>query len=272
MLTRDLDYFLDLKRVSFDKCECYIHEDHRLDLPLIHLAQQERKLSKPCTMVFLNTHDDTFEPGCIDEATKMREEGIGLEELVFFCQDRLSDHDWIKAGMELGLISDVVIFGMDTISLSDRHRRYIDIQGNIHRIEMAGYLGNELILGENMVEGFETSRYFDLWDILQCQPVSKKGLSFLGSPGHIFLDIDLDYFDIVWKNYQVPWPDELFVKEFLSTSEYIWNQGWTGKMFLNQLIDHAGALTIVRNSEDEEMTENIMRKVNHYLFDNRLFF
>jgi len=88
------------------------------------------------------------------------------------------------------------------------------------------------------------------------------------------LDLDLDCFIVRWRNYyRFPWPDEVFEKEFLAPSSYQTTLEWTGKGFLNGLVNKASLLTIAREpyccGSKTKATE-ILGKVNHFLFDDKL--
>jgi hypothetical protein len=56
---------------------------------------------------------------------------------------RKIDDDWIKAGMELGLIDNVVLWGVDFEHRTDENM-YSDAIGRFHEIYTIGALNNEL--------------------------------------------------------------------------------------------------------------------------------
>ena len=66
-----------------------------------------------------------------------------MNDLIALCDNSLcsNDDDWLKAGMELGLIRNAVIFGVrEPISLSERFQDYSDNRGNNHFIAILGNL------------------------------------------------------------------------------------------------------------------------------------
>ena len=271
----DLKTIDNLRKISFEKCECFLHEDHRWVLPIIHYAQEKGTLSKPCTIIIFDAHHDAKAPTCIDEIRRVRESGILLEDLICLCRDKLSclDDDWVKTGMKLGLIGDAVIFGVEDRRNSDCLKRFKDHRGNIHRIELAGLPGGELEYQGSLSDLAQRNGLSELWSILEWQHTPKKGFTFAEDATRILLDIDLDCFVVRWKGYRFPWPDEVFEKEFLSPSECDSTKEWTGKRFFNALVSRAALVTIARESKccgGDKKADQILSKVNHFLFDDKL--
>ncbi|HZK11173.1 MAG TPA: hypothetical protein VFD10_02290, partial [Atribacterota bacterium] len=51
----------ELRQVSFDERECFLHKEHRWILPIIFYNQQKKILPHPCTLVTFDAHHDTLE-------------------------------------------------------------------------------------------------------------------------------------------------------------------------------------------------------------------
>jgi len=272
----DLKRIDNLKKVSFEKCECFLHENHRWVLPIIHYAQERGTLPKPCTLVMFDAHHDAKRPSCIEEICRIRKAGITIKNLICLCKDKLCRHDgdWVKAAMELGLIDDAVIFGVEDRWSSNRLKSFKDHRGDRHRVELLGLPRLELepqgSLSDIAQEGF-----YELWNILDWQCISNEGFTFAKCAKKILLDFDLDCFVINWRDYLFPWPDEVFEKEFFTPSTHWSTEGWTGKKLLDELVSRAALLTIARESKscgNGEKADQILGKVNHFLFDDKLSF
>lgn len=271
----DLRTIDNLREVSFEKCECFLHENHRWVLPIIHYAQERGTLSKPCTLVMFDAHHDTMDPGCIDEIRRIRESGIVLENLIRLCRDKLSlqNDDWVKTGMELGLIGDAVIFGVEKMWDRDRLKKFEDHRGDMHRIELAGLPSRELKYKGSLSNLVKSESHSELWNLLEWHHIPNKRFAFARDAKKILLDFDLDCFVIRWKGYLFPWRDEVFEKEFLTPSKHFSTKEWTGKRFLDALVNRAALLTIARESEycgGNKKADQILSKINHFLFDGKL--
>ncbi len=275
----NLEEIDELRQVSLGERECFLHKEHRWVLPIIFYNQQEKTLPHPCTLVTFDAHHDTLDPtcSCKEDILRIKKAGITFDEIVHLCQEKLSkrNDDWIKVGMELGLIDDAVIFWAGDATNNgnlENLKEYKDQQGNIHKIKLLGLPGSEL---KHQGDLSDTSRWeslSELWKILGWQCNSR--FSFVENERKILLDLDLDFFIVKWKScYRFPWPDEVFKKEFLVQSKYQTTMGWTGKKFVGSLVKMAALLTIAREPYccgDDTKANQVLSKVNHFLFDNKL--
>lgn len=275
----DLEEIDELRQVSFGKSDCLLHKEHRWVLPIIFYKQQKKILPHPCTLVTFDAHQDTLDPSCSckEDILRIRKSGITFNEIVHLCQEKLRkcNDDWIKAGMELGLISDAVIFWAGeepNIGNLENLKEYKDLQKNIHKIKLLGLPGTELKCQGDLSDTARWGGLSELWKILGWQYNSR--FSFAEDERKILLDFDLDFFIVRWKGcYRFPWPAEVFKKEFLVQSKYQTTLGWTGKDFLDGLVSRAALLTIAREPYccgNNTKANQVLGKVNHYLFDNKL--
>ena len=271
----DLKIIDNLRELPFEKCECFLHENHRWVLPIINYAQERGILFKPCKLVMFDAHHDAIEPSCIDEIRRVRESGTGLKDLVCLCRDKLRhlNDDWVTAGMELGLIGDAVIFGVENTRNHTLPKSFVDHCNNRHRIELMGLPGKELKYQGSLSDLTKSTILSEVWRILEWQYTKDTGFKFARAASKILLDFDLDCFVIRWRDYLFPWPDEIFEREFFTPSDYFSTKGWTGKRFLDELVSRAALLTIAREPQccgGDEKASQILRKVNGFLFDNNI--
>ena len=266
----------ELQQVSFNERECFLHKEHRWVLPIIFYNQQKKILPHPCTLVTFDAHHDTLDPtcSCKEDILRIKKAGITFDEIVQLCQEKLrkSNDDWIKAGMELGLIDDTVIFWAGDELNSGNLKEYKDQQGSIHKIKLLGLPGTELKCQGDLSDTARWESLSELWKILGWQYNSQ--FSFAEDERKILLDLDLDCFIVRWKGcYRFPWPDEVFEKEFLNSSKYQSGSLWSGKDFLNGLMNKAALITIAKEPYfcgGKIKANQVLGKVNHFLFDNKL--
>jgi len=265
-----LDNLID---ISFGDHKCYLHDLHRWTVPIVALGQQSGLLPKPCTLVTFDRHDDTLPPyeNCLAQIKQLRLKGFDIDDLLFLSRELdekefawqvlspLND-DWITAGMELGLIDDVVSFGADCYD--DRSEVYTDHCGELHYLERIESLpGSSLNRELGNIYANQT-----LLQILGWQPNN----GFTGDKNFL-LDIDLDCFTFEHDGVYSLWETEHYESEFIR--DFYDNIGWTGQRFIHDLIDKSGLITIAREPEHCGSWENsntVLQMVNSYLFSNRL--
>ena len=85
-------------------------------------------------------HHDSVDSHCLSEIRAIRNK-LTVDGLVHLCERHLgrNDDDWLKAGMELGIFGDVVIFGVNNMFDRATFRQYRDHLGLAHTIEMVGW-------------------------------------------------------------------------------------------------------------------------------------
>lgn len=252
-----------------------LHDDHRWLLPIAHAAQEQGLLPKPCTLVMFDLHHDADDPHCLPELHSARE-SLTADAVVRLCGQSLStnDDDWLKAGMELGMFEDAVIFGVENTSNRDRYRTYLDNLGQEHMIVMLGRPRSELAYQGSLSDWFRRRALEPIWDLLGWQ-VLHQVFEVLPDQPRILLSIDLDYFAVQWEGYTFPWPDEVFKNEFLAVSGHWSTHGWTGKAFVQGLVKKAGLVGICRESActgGPEKSRLCLSKLDEYVFDGDLGF
>ena len=271
----DLKEIDELRQISFGEHKCFLHKEHRWVLPIIFYNQQKKILPHPCTLVMFDAHKDTLDPSCSckEDILRIRKSGITFNEIINLCQEKLrkSNGDWVKAGMELDLIDDVVIFGVENGVSSGNIEKYEDQQGNAHKIKLLGLPREELDDRGDLSDIIRSEALSEFWKILGWQ--YNHQFSFVKDRKKILLDFDLDCFMVHWRGYKFPWPEEVFKKEFLAPLNHRTMSGWKGKDFIKGLINKAAIVTIAREPDfcgGETKATEILGKVNLFLFDDML--
>src|SRR5208282_4294347 len=202
-----------LEELLFSKCKCFLHDNHRWVLPIIYFAQNEGLLPSPCNIVMFDYHRDDLTPLSVTEIRSVCVKGLSMDSLIFLCENGLSpkNDDWLKAGMELGMIAHAALFGHE----NGRKclEEYKDSIGTPHHI---AYLGLPL---EEMDKG-KLDDPFTCDHIDQIFEIMGLTIDCNGTGETILLDIDLDYFKVdifLGSNtYAIPWPIEAFNDQFLT--------------------------------------------------------
>ena len=159
-----------------------LHEDHRWVLPMIFEAQEQGRIPRPVKVILFDRHTDAAEPIAFDPFP------LTHAALMHFCEHSLSPHDddWIVAGMRLGLLDDVFIFGVD------------DRMGDLPKA-----VGDHVIMGR-----FQLPAHLPA-DI---SARARAHLDWAETP--ILLDIDLDCFAYAYREQVLAWTGEIFDRQF----------------------------------------------------------
>ena len=267
----------DLKTGDLHGIPVYLHTEHRWTLPLLREAQEKQRVPCPCHLIVFDRHHDAVAPTCLPELRTIRARGSKTSELVDLCEHHLRtlDDDWIKAAMELGLVDDAMVFGVETRDLSRDECTFEDHTGVAHQIVLTRLPGDELGYQGDLSDVARREEMGHLWDVLGWSSKSGKGFSFSPTTDKAYLTIDLDCFVVSWKEYLFPWPEEVYRDKFIRPSDYPPTREWTGKRFFDGLLERAGVVDIAREPSccgGEAKSRMVLDDVNRHLFDGRLSF
>lgn len=136
-----------------------------------------------------------------------------MNGLIELCRHdlRALDDDWIKAGMELGLITDAVVFGVH--DQTDARRAGVgpltDHTGQTHRFFALRLPRSELMHQGRLSDLAYATEYRDIWEALNWDS-GAGGFAFRQTDQALFLTLDLDCFAVSWRDYLFPWPGQVY--------------------------------------------------------------
>lgn len=212
----------NLRRITDLGMNAFIHEDHRWLLPLLAYQQSTGQVTKPITLVMFDAHHDACDPNDIDAVTAHQPSSVTPDQVFDVCQDSLSknDDDWVKAGMQLGLIKDAIIFGVTYHAPTVNPEVYKDSQGGDHLIWVSTSLpSSQLEYQGGLSDHVKYETHQVLWDALDWK--RQNGVfNFADDAAPILLDLDLDCFSTRSNNVTFAWPDKIYEAEFETVSEY----------------------------------------------------
>lgn len=247
-----------------------VFRDHRWTLPAIFAAAEAGLLTLPVTVVSFDRHRDSLAPADPALLAAFRNNG-GMEDLTALVRDVLSprDDDWITAGMELGIISDVVQFAVDDLRAEETAETYTDATGTIHRLFRLGRPGGELSWKGALADHAHPSAAAGLWDTLGWDAMSRS----LRPPGGLVLDIDLDAFTFSWERYTFPYTPEIWEGEYLRPVQSAAEGAYTAADFVRTLAVEAALVTIATEPGfcgGAANARGILEDANRHLFGGAL--
>lgn len=252
-----------------------LYDHHRWVLPVACEAQRAGLLPIPCTIVTFDRHHDTREPPqeLRTELARVRSAGCRVADVVAVAGSRLStiNDDWLLAGMDIGLIGNAVIVGVERSW--DAPEEFQESDGTTHRIFLSSLPREALGYQGDLSDLARREALKPLWDTLGWGRVPGGQFGFTELANPILLDFDLDCFTLTWRGYVLPWPDEVFRKEFTEPSQQWGTIGLTGKDFIVGLLRKAGVVTIAREPVccgGMDKAIQVLASLDRYLLDGVL--
>jgi hypothetical protein len=260
---------------SFRGVPVVAHEDDRWIIPAVAAASGSARLGLPVQLVSLDRHHDAcvLRKG-LGEIPRVRGAGLPDADLLRVVDSHLSsnDDDWIKAGMELGVFGDVIVWGVDPNGPSfDDEAEYRDHLGQPHKLFVECSLPDgQLEFQGSLCDAVRRDELEPYWDALGWE-VSSRRLGFNDLRHQLVVNIDLDCFAISWQGFTLPWPEEVWEARFNSPSTYSGTKGMTGGNVLRALVGRASLITIARElgyTGGREKGRRIYDELKHYLFED----
>lgn len=246
-----------------------VFRDHRWTLPVVHIAVEQGLVATPVPIVMFDRHRDSLPSAVTGAIREYRTAGTldGIISLTACLSPR--DDDWIIAGMEAGLISDVVQFRSerDDLGTITCHR---DASGKLHRIFHLGLPGRELSYKGALADPEHEAASEGLWEVMGWNP--RTGAMERKTGGFV-LDIDLDFFTISWETYTIPFPEEVYRGEFFEPRESPNHAEYPPVTLIRALSGAAGVITVACEPDfcgGERNARRILEDVNRYIFESAL--
>lgn len=207
-------------------------------------------------VVYFDYHADADPPppGTANIRQQFRNQLPGEREFWQYVEWELSttDSDWLKAGMDLGLIRDAILIGgADTALANNLDNSYTDVANQAHHIYNVGHVWDGLGDHGWLMDAIRTAQLQPIWDILGWGQVGGQ-YRFLDDRDDMLpfvLDFDLDCFTLYGAVGHVPWPSYKFTEMMTMTFDHghVAADFRPGD-FLQRLSGYAEFLTIARES------------------------
>lgn len=263
------------KKIDGLPIESYIHRDHRYCLvPAFYKSISPD--FEPMTLIGFDFHHDT----CVPTPAALKKMSLlkntkNIDDFIDFVKNDLgsNDDDWIIAGMELGLIDDAVIFGINQDTPSSRDN-YVDSQNRSHKIIQTSSVPGQMFGYQDALSDISRKKASnDLWDTIGWQLDEKSKKFVLNMNKKFWINIDLDCFIMSWQDYIFPWKEVVFRDRFIKDTSYGAAEGWTGKKFTDEIIKNSKLLTICTEPEccgGRLNSATILKRLNQYMFNKKL--
>ncbi len=255
----------------------FIHKDHRWVLPVLAYAQIHGLVQTPALLAVFDYHTDFAQPFLSstkggEAVTRDFRANPTVELAIRICDEYLDklDGDWVSSGMELGIISDAIVFGSRAGHWADRHHGevYKDMLQEDHFFWSLplprAALSHQGVLADHH------NKPTGLWEMLGWSPTTGLGIK----RGHLILDFDLDVFvchNELGPNF--PWPESTFAHQFPQEDAGQLASTIAVSSFMNQLVEHSSIITVAREPQycgSDYNCDAIFKMVNQYVFRRTL--
>ena len=261
-------------RQENDDRRIVVYDDHRTILDVLYFAIQEGHFGGDITnIISFDRHDDSVDllPKKKQKAKAVRKSCMARrneEKMWQFIEFELSglDDDWVRAGMELGLIKHYIGFGhksIDAGNIDQGYENYRTHDKSIHHLYSNGHLSFEM--GSRGVIGDESYSWQHkrscLLDDLQFHSWrfdSERIVPFV-------FDIDLDCFATDCEDYLIAWPESIFAERY--------EKNLRVRSFIRNLITRSSLITICREPGccgGIGEANRILELLDYYWFDGAL--
>lgn len=264
-----------LRRENDDR-RIILYDDHRTILNVLYVAMHEGLFGEEIpNVISFDRHDDA-----VRLTSKKKQQIKALKKSCFpnrndkriwqFTEFELSvlDDDWVRAGMELGVIKHYIGFEHkeeDAINVDSGYESYKSLDKQIHHIYSNGHLDWELgsrgVIGD--VRYGYAQKHADIINDLQFH----NGLFEDDTVAPFVFDIDLDCFTDKIEDHRIAWPDSIFLEH------YHFQKNPEAYMFIKKLLSRSSLITICREPEfcgGVGESNRILELLDYYWFDGVL--
>lgn len=272
----DLSNRANINIKTTEHSQVVVYEDHRSILNVLFYLKKNKKATFPINIILFDDHDDSCKPS--EEALRIikgfNKREPELREFWSFTEFdlRTLDDDWIKAGMELGLINHLFLFNASQSSIG-LITRYKTMKFGEKKIYNLGYLWDCLSHRGLLYDVVKRQEYGELWKDFGWEYDKKSGrFDFNPSQGFI-VDFDLDCFTTKILDNRVAIPEDILFDKFTEHHQPNYHYFYTYQMFVKKLIEESALTTICFENGfcgGYRQCFKIFDMVDQLFFDNEL--
>ncbi|MGQ2981847.1 hypothetical protein [Flavobacterium sp.] len=241
----DLSHRSNINTKHTYNSEVVIYEDHRTILNVLYFLKKNELGAFPIDLFMFDDHDDFVKPlaPALERIAEFNQNAPTEREFWSFTEFdlRVKDDDWVKAGMELGLINNVFLFHSSKASYSFSEAYQTQNFGE-KRVYNMGAVWDALGFHGALDDFSNEAEYGQLWQDMGW--IKNNGKFEINRINDYIVDFDLDCFStyIADKNYAIP--EEILIKkfeEYRRSENHYYSQPLT---FVKKLIENCFLTTV----------------------------
>lgn len=232
----------NIETYEFRGKKIFLYMDHRTILNIIFYALKFKLIPEVPNVLYFDYHSDACTPSHLiqDRTSGFNIDETSLEDFNSIVEFEMGplDDDWVKSGMELGLIKHSVSIGTEKYDHS--YETYKDTKDTEHDVICISHLNYELsgrgALGDSIIVQPYYSKVRSIFNY-------NNGSDGFGETTEPFiLDFDLDCFSAEFRGRTMAWPESMFRDEFGTPTGF--HKNILPADILDALIDRCEFITI----------------------------
>lgn len=272
----ELSFRANINIKHTDEGDVVIYEDHRTILNVLFYLKTKTKIDFPINIILFDNHDDAVKPNkeALKKIKAFNKKAPDIRQFWTFTEFDLRnlDDDWVKAGMELGLINNLFLFN-STQSHISFVENYETMNFGIKRLYNLGYIWDALSYRGNLYDVIKHNEFGQLWDDFGWVYDKESGkFSFKPSKPYI-VDFDLDCFTTEILGKRIAIPEDILIEKFSEYHQPSYHYYYSYERFVKDLIKEAEITTMCFEQGfcgGFKEAFKIFETVDHLFFENQL--
>ena len=272
----ELSYRANINLRTINSKDVVLYEDHRTILNVLFYLKIKTPTSFPLNVILFDDHDDAGIPAkeALAQIEKFLAKEPTLREFWSFTEFDLRnrDDDWIKAGMELGLVNNLFLFNSKESVLSFESM-YRTKKFGTKKIYNLGFIWDALVDKGCLNATFNKVEFGSMWKDFGWK-FNKKYDRHIFNPGKQFIvDFDLDCFTTEILNKRLAIPEEVLFEKFSKSVKTCNHLVFNCQDFVKELIQKSLITTMCFESTycgGFRQSFRAFEMVDYLFFDNQL--
>lgn len=240
----DLRLYSNFEVYHFGDKDIILYDDHRCILTVLFEAKKLGIISDDTNLVSFDLHDDAraIHPDTETIMSRWTETDLmetSSRDFKSFVEFDISeyDDDWVKVGMELGLINNIINIGCeDNYNISEwKGNLYVSKTGKEHLGFVIGHIKDELNPHGGKIADIALHENDRIRELMCYRHGTYPSIS---DDADFILDFDLDCFTTMCMEKRFAWPESIFIDEY--------GMGNGAGYFMSKLIGNSKFITICR--------------------------
>ena len=272
----ELSFRANINIKHTDDSDVVIYEDHRTILNVLYYLKTNTKIQFPLNIILFDDHDDACKPSkiALSKIKEFNKTQPDIKDFWTFTEFDLKnlDDDWVKAGMELGLINHLFLFN-STQSRIGFVENYKTMSFGTKRIYNLGYLWDALSHRGCLYDIVKDKEYGQLWKDFGWVYDKESGRFHFKPTQKFIIDFDLDCFTTQILDKRIGIPEDILINKFTENHQPSYHYYYTYERFVKDLIKQSEITTMCFENGfcgGFKQTFKIFETIDYLFFDNQL--
>lgn len=272
----ELSFRANINVKHTDESEIVIYEDHRTVLNVLFYLKTKTKTEFPVNVILFDDHDDAVKPSkdALRKIKAFNKKAPDLQKFWTFTEFSLKnlDDDWVKAGMELGLINNLFLFN-STQSHIGFVEHYNTMSFGTKRLYNLGYLWDALSYRGCLYDVIKHNEFGQLWEDLGWVYSRDTGKFSFNPTKPYIVDFDLDCFTTQILGKRIAIPEDILIEKFQEFHQPSYHYYYSYDRFVKDIIKDAQITTMCFEQGfcgGFKQAFKVFETVDYLFFENQL--